>query len=166
LEHRRFTEFCVRPSTRRAQSKSRSTISFPICPVTGNLTDDPELRYNPSGKPVVSASIANNEHYTDAQGEEQKVTTFVNLQIWGKPAENFGNLVKKGQELFVDGKLRVDEWTDKQTKHSPHSSLSAGRKLAIHPVQTQGGGTPEAPTPAPAPYPVAADTKKAKKGTK
>ena len=64
---------------------------------------------------MVSASIANNEHYTDAQGEEKKVTTFVNLQIWGKPAENFGNLVKKGQEIFVDGKLRMDEWTDKQT---------------------------------------------------
>jgi single-strand DNA-binding protein len=83
--------------------------------MTGNLTDDPELRYTPSGKPVVSASIANNEHYTDAQGEEKKVTTFVNLQIWGKPAENFGNLVKKGQEIFIDGKLRMDEWTDKQT---------------------------------------------------
>jgi single-strand DNA-binding protein len=40
--------------------------------MTGNLTDDPELRYTPSGKPVVSASIANNEHYTDAQGEEKK----------------------------------------------------------------------------------------------
>ncbi len=83
--------------------------------ITGNLTEDPELRFTPSGKPVVSASIANNEHYTDAQGEEKKVTTFVNLQIWGKPAENFGNLVKKGQEIFVDGKLRMDEWTDKQT---------------------------------------------------
>ena len=83
--------------------------------MTGNLTDDPELRYTPSGKAVVSASIANNEHYTDAQGEEKKVTTFVNLQIWGKPAENFGNLVKKGQEIFIDGKIRMDEWTDKQT---------------------------------------------------
>jgi single-strand DNA-binding protein len=62
--------------------------------ITGNLTEDPELRFTPSRKPVVSASIANNEHYTDAQGEEKKVTTFVNLQIWGKPAENFGNLVK------------------------------------------------------------------------
>src|SRR5580692_11814015 len=79
------------------------------------VTEDPERRYTPSGKAVVSASIANNEHYTDAQGEEKKVTTFVNLQIWGKPAENFGNLVKKGQEIFIDGKLRMDEWTDKQT---------------------------------------------------
>ena len=83
--------------------------------ITGNLTADPELRYTPSGKAVLSASIANNEHFTDAQGQEQKVTTFVNLEVWGRPAENFGKLVKKGQELFVDGKLRMDEWTDKQT---------------------------------------------------
>jgi single-stranded DNA-binding protein len=55
----------------------------------------------------VSASIANNEHYTDAQGQEQKITTFVNLEVWGKPAENFGKLVKKGQELCVDAKLRT-----------------------------------------------------------
>ena len=105
--------------------------------ITGNLTEDPERRYTPSGKAVVSASIANNEHYTDAQGEEKKVTTFVNLQIWGKPAENFGNLVKKGQEIFVDGKLRMDECTDKQTNTRRTPSLSAGRKLAIHPVQAQ-----------------------------
>jgi single-strand DNA-binding protein len=83
--------------------------------ITGNLTADPELRYTPSGKAVLSASIANNEHFTDAQGQEQKVTTFVNLEVWGRPAENFGKLVKKGQELFVDGKLRMDEWTDKQS---------------------------------------------------
>ena len=43
------------------------------------------------------------------------MTTFVNLEVWGKPAENFGKLVKKGQELCVEGKLRMDEWTDKQT---------------------------------------------------
>jgi single-strand DNA-binding protein len=107
--------------------------------ITGNLTEDPERRYTPSGKAVVSASIANNEYYTDAQGEEKKVTTFVNLQIWGKPAENFGNLVKKGQEIFVDGKLRMDECTDKQTNTRRTPSLSAGRKLAIHPVQAQRG---------------------------
>jgi single-strand DNA-binding protein len=83
--------------------------------ITGNVTADPELRYTPSGKAVLSASLANNEYYTDAQSQEQKVTTFVSLEVWGKPAENFSKLVKKGQELFVDGQLRMDEWTDKQT---------------------------------------------------
>jgi single-strand DNA-binding protein len=83
--------------------------------ITGNVTADPEIRYTPNGKAVLSASLANNEYYTDAQGQEQKVTTFVNLEVWGKPAENFSKLVKKGQELFAEGKLRMDEWTDKQT---------------------------------------------------
>ena len=54
--------------------------------ITGNLTADPELRYTPNGKAVLSASLANNEYYTDAQGQEQKVTTFVNLEVWNKPA--------------------------------------------------------------------------------
>ena len=83
--------------------------------ITGNVTADPEIRYTPNGKAVLSASLANNEYYTDAQGQEQKVTTFVNLEVWGKPAENFSKLVKKGQELFAEGKLRMDEWPDKQT---------------------------------------------------
>lgn len=100
---------------RRGSGSLGSALLLAPVLITGNLTEDPERRYTPSGKAVVSASIANNEHYTDAQGEEKKVTTFVNLQIWGKAAENFGNLVKKGQEIFVDGKLRMDEWTDKQT---------------------------------------------------
>jgi Single-strand binding protein family len=65
--------------------------------ITGNVTADPELRYTPNSKAVLSASLANNESYTDSQGQEQKVTTFVNLEVWGKPAENFSKLVKKGR---------------------------------------------------------------------
>jgi single-strand DNA-binding protein len=86
--------------------------------ITGNLTADPELRYTPSGKAVLSASIANNEHFTDAQRQEQNVTTFVNLEVWGRPAAIFGKLVKKGQELFLDGKLRMDERTDNKPTHA------------------------------------------------
>jgi single-strand DNA-binding protein len=61
--------------------------------IIGNLTADPELRYTASGKAVLSASVANNESYTDAQGQDQKITTFVNLEVWGKPAENFSILI-------------------------------------------------------------------------
>ena len=132
--------------------------------MTGNLTDDPELRYTPSGKPVVSASIANNEHYTDAQGEEKKVTTFVNLQIWGKPAENFGNLVKKGQEIFVDGKLRMDEWTDKQTNTRRTRLYLLVENWQFTQYRRKDESTPDAPAPV-APSSPAAPEKKAKKGT-
>ena len=134
--------------------------------ITGNLTADPELRYTPSGKAVVSASIANNEHYTDAQGQEQKITTFVNLEVWGKPAENFGKLVKKGQKLCVDAKLRMDEWTDRQTNARRTRLYLLVENWQFTQYRRQEESTHEAPSPAPAPAPVAADTKKAKKGTK
>ena len=133
--------------------------------ITGNLTEDPELRFTPSGKPVVSASIANNEHYTDAQGEEKKVTTFVNLQIWGKPAENFGNLVKKGQEIFVDGKLRMDEWTDKQTNTRRTRLYLLVENWQFTQYRRKEESTPDAPAPV-APSAPAAPEKKAKKETK
>src|ERR1700693_4540570 len=133
--------------------------------ITGNLTEDHELRFTPSGKPVVSASIANNEHYTDAQGEEKKVTTFVNLQIWGKPAENFGNLVKKGQEIFEEGKLRMDEWTDKQTNNRRTRLYLLVENWQFTQYRRKEESTPDAPVPI-APSSPAAPEKKAKKETK
>ena len=130
--------------------------------ITGNLTAEPELRFTPNGKPVVSASIANNEHYIDTQGQEQKVTTFLNLEVWGKPAENFAKLVKKGQEVYLDGKVRMDEWTDKQTQARRTRLYLLVENWQFTQYRRQEEGTPEAPT---SPAPVAADTKKAK-GTK
>ena len=125
--------------------------------ITGNLTADPELRFTPTGKPVVSASIANNEHYTDTQNQEQKVTTFVNLEVWGKPAENFAKLVKKGQEVYVDGKVRMDEWTDKQTQARRTRLYLLVENWQFTQYRRQEESTPEASTAAP----VAAETRKA-----
>jgi single-strand DNA-binding protein len=130
--------------------------------ITGNLTADPELRYTPGGKAVLSASIANNEHFTDAQGQEQKVTTFVNLEVWGRPAENFGKLVKKGQELFVDGKLRMDEWTDKQTNARRTRLYLLIENWQFTQFKRQDESTPNAPATVGATSSVPADTSKTK----
>jgi single-strand DNA-binding protein len=135
--------------------------------MTGNLTEDPELRFTPSGKQVVSASIANNERYTDSQGEEKTVTTFVNLQIWGKPAQNFGNLVKKGQEVFITGKIRMDEWTDKETKARRTRLYLLVENWQFTQFKRQEGSTPDpetsdAPSPVIPSSPVPPETKKPK----
>src|ERR1700738_835149 len=132
--------------------------------ITGNVTADPELRYTPNSKAVLSASLANNEYYTDAHGQEQKVTTFVNLEVWGKPAENFSKLVKKGQELFAEGKLRMDEWTDKQTNARRTRLYLLVENWQFTEYKRQEESTPEAPATAPSPVPT--ETKKAQKGTK
>jgi single-strand DNA-binding protein len=71
--------------------------------------------------PVASATIANNEFFSDAEGERQQVTTFVDVTVWGKSAENFGALAKKGQEVIIEGQLRRNDWeTEDGQKHSKH----------------------------------------------
>jgi single-strand DNA-binding protein len=80
---------------------------------TGNLTADPELIEVGKSK-VVNGSLANNEFYTDDSNERQQITTYLDIKIWGAPAENFAKLAKQGQEFFVEGMLRQDRWEDDQ----------------------------------------------------
>ena len=85
---------------------------------TGNLTAEPEVNYTPKGTAVVNASLANNEFYTSEGGERQQITTYVDVNIWGKPAEN---LAKKGQEIFVEASLPQEKQEDDEgNKHSKH----------------------------------------------
>jgi single-strand DNA-binding protein len=82
--------------------------------IIGNLVNDPEVRFTPKGTPVANFSLGINETYR-VDDEKRQVTTFVDVQVWGPSAENFGKLVRKGQEVFVEGALRQDHWEDKQT---------------------------------------------------
>jgi single-strand DNA-binding protein len=82
--------------------------------IIGNLVNDPEVRFTPKGTPVANFSLASNETYR-VDDEKRQITTFVDVQVWGPSAENFGKLVRKGQEVLVEGALRQDHWEDKQT---------------------------------------------------
>jgi single-strand DNA-binding protein len=82
--------------------------------VVGNLVRDPEIRQTPKGTPVTSITLGVNESYT-VDDEKRKVTTFVDVQTWGPNAENLAKLAKKGQEIFVEGALRQDQWEDKES---------------------------------------------------
>ena len=89
--------------------------------ITGNLVANPTLRETNSGTPVASATIANNEFFSDSGGERQQVTTFVDVTVWGKSAENFSSMAKKGQEVIIEGQLRRNDWeTEDGQKHSKH----------------------------------------------
>jgi single-strand DNA-binding protein len=89
--------------------------------ITGNLVANPTLRETDSGTPVASATIANNESYTDGEGERQEVTTFVDVTVWGKSAENFSKLAKKGHQIVLEGQLRRNDWESEDgSKHSKH----------------------------------------------
>jgi single-strand DNA-binding protein len=89
--------------------------------ITGNLVANPASRETNTGTPVATATIANNQFFNDDQGERQQVTTFVDVTVWGKSGENFVSLVKKGQEIIIEGQLRRNDWESEDgQRHSKH----------------------------------------------
>ncbi len=83
--------------------------------IAGNLTRDPELRYTPQGTAVAQLGIAVNRTYTSQNGERKEEVTFVDVEAWGKTAETMGQYLKKGRPVFIEGRLKLDQWDDKQT---------------------------------------------------
>ena len=83
--------------------------------IVGNLAREPELCHTSQGTSIVDISLGVNENYTNGEGEKHQVTTFVDIQIWGKSAEALTKHVKKGEQLFVSGPLRQSMWKDPET---------------------------------------------------
>lgn len=81
----------------------------------GNLTRDPELRYTPKGTAVAEISLAINRVWQNEQNQKQEETTFVDVTLWGRQAELVQQYVTKGQPLYVEGRLTIDTWDDKDT---------------------------------------------------
>jgi single-strand DNA-binding protein len=88
-------------------------MSFNKIIIVGNLGRDPELRYTPQGTAVCNFSIATNEKKRDKSGEMQDVTTWFRVTLWSKQAENASKYLTKGSPVYVEGRLRVEEWTDR-----------------------------------------------------
>ena len=81
----------------------------------GNLTRDPELRYTPKGTAVAKIGLAINRVWTNEAGEKKEEVTFVDADVFGRTAENCGQYLKKGSSILVSGRLKLDQWDDKQT---------------------------------------------------
>lgn len=88
-------------------------MSFNKIIIVGNLGRDPELRYTPQGNAVCSFSVATNEKRKDKTGEFQDVTTWFRITLWGKQAENASKYLTKGRPVYIEGRLRVEEYTDR-----------------------------------------------------
>ncbi len=91
-------------------------MSFNKIIVVGNLGRDPELRYTPQGAAVCSFSVATNEKRRDKAGDMQDVTTWFRVTLWNKQAENASKYLTKGSSVYIEGRLRVEEWTDRDGK--------------------------------------------------
>ena len=81
--------------------------------IVGHVGGDPEPRYTASGTAVVNISVATNEVRRDSEGNEQKSTEWHKVVLWSKQAEFVGNYVKKGQLVYVEGRLQTRTWEDR-----------------------------------------------------
>jgi single-strand DNA-binding protein len=79
----------------------------------GHLGGDPELRYTPGGQAVATFSVATNEIYKDKDGNQQERTEWHRVVSWSRLAEVAGEYLKKGQQVYVEGRLQTRSWTDK-----------------------------------------------------
>jgi single-strand DNA-binding protein len=122
--------------------------------IMGNLCRDPELRVTPKGTAICQFSLAINRKFkTDAGGEQEEVT-YVDCEAWGKAGENIAKYVTKGRPLFVSGRLRLDQWEDKNTKEK-----RSKMKVVVENFQFLGDGQrPAQQAPAAAPRQSAPDT--------
>jgi single-strand DNA-binding protein len=80
----------------------------------GNLTRDPELKYTPGNQAVCELGIAVNRKYRTKDNEEREEVTFVDCEAWGKQAEVIKQYMAKGRPIFIEGRLKLDTWEDKE----------------------------------------------------
>ena len=143
--------------------------SFNKVILVGNLTRDPELRYTPKGTAIAKIGLAVNRVWRSESGEQREETTFVDVDVFGRTAENVGQYMRKGRPILVEGRLRLDSWDDKNTgqKRSKLGVVAetvqflggrdggggGGDDYAPRSApQRPAGGPPPSPRPAPAPY--------------
>ncbi|MGY8753336.1 MAG: single-stranded DNA-binding protein [Phycisphaerales bacterium] len=81
--------------------------------IMGNLTRDPELKQTPSNQPVAQIGLAMNRKFKDREGNMREEVTYVDCEAWGRTAEVMAQYLSKGKPVFVEGRLKLDQWQDK-----------------------------------------------------
>lgn len=115
-------------------------MSFNKIILIGNLGKDPDLRYTPQGKAVCSFSMATNEKRKDKSGELQDITTWFKITLWGNQAETASKYLSKGRPVYIEGRLRIEEWTDRDNNNRYTLDVQATDMQFISAGREDGGG--------------------------
>ena len=111
--------------------------------LAGRLTRNPTLRYIPSGTAVCELGLAVTRKYTPKDGEPREETLFINVTCWGKTAEYVGENFSKGRPIMVEGRLKSDEWEDKNTgQKRTKIEITADRVQALDWEKRDGHSAP------------------------
>jgi single-strand DNA-binding protein len=118
----------------------------------GNLTRDPEVRVMSNGKPVCNFGLALNRSYKNAEGNRKEETTFVDVECFGPRAEAVGRFFTKGRAIFVEGRLKLDQWESKEgEKRSALRVVLDNFEFVDSRQESSGAGKPyESPKDSPA----------------
>src|ERR671936_1621429 len=102
--------------------------------LVGNLGRDAEVRYTPGGAAVSKFSLATTEVWTDKSGQRQERTEWHNIDLWGKQAESLSEYLVKGKQVYIEGRLQTDEYTDKEGQKRKSTKVRCDRVVLL------GGG--------------------------
>ena len=115
----------------------------------GNVTRDVESKALPSGSSVASLSLAVNRSYKTESGEKREEVTFVDVELWGRVAEIAAQYVKKGSPLYVEGRLKMDSWEDKETGQKRSKMKVVGEAIQLLGSKKDADEVPQASRPRP-----------------
>jgi single-strand DNA-binding protein len=105
----------------------------------GNLTRDPEIKYTPKGQAIAELGLAINRYYTLDSGEKREETTFVDVTLWGRQAEIAKEYLSKGKPVYIEGRLQLDTWDDKQTGQKRSKLKVTGDAMQLLGSRNEGG---------------------------
>ncbi len=95
--------------------------------IIGNLGNEPEMRFTPSGRPVTSFRVATNWRYTTPEGERREETEWFNVVCWSKLAEQCNQFLTKGRLVYVEGRLRMRTWEGQDGQRRASNEIVADR---------------------------------------
>ena len=111
--------------------------------LVGNLGRDAEVRYTPGGAAVARFSIATTEVWNDKSGQRQERTEWHNIDLWGKQAESLSEYLVKGKQVYVEGRLQTDEYTDKEGQKKKSTKVRCERVVLLGGGGRGSGGSSE-----------------------
>lgn len=106
--------------------------------LVGNLGQDPEMRYTPSGQAVCNMTVATDQRYTNGDGEKIEKTTWFRVTVWGKQAENCHKYLHKGRQVMVEGRLIADDYGNPKIWQKSDGSPAASFEVNAQTVRFLG----------------------------
>ena len=112
--------------------------------LAGNLTRDPQVRFLANEKAVAEFGLAINRRFKDANGQQKDETTFVDVETWGRTAELVGQYLTKGRGCFIEGRLKLDSWDDKESGQKRSKLRVVADNVQFTDSKPLGDGAPRA----------------------